>query len=235
MNILLPPNAFLFWLCFLIAASLLLLAILKAPWHQLTTDRTRQHLWFASILFLGMLWLLQAKVQGTLAFHPLLITVTAMVFGWCFSLIIGCSALIMLEFYQVAIRSVMLDWDMAWAQFDLRTIPVDFCLGVLVPASWAWCMLWLVNRWKFKNPFTYFWGVGFFGAMVGCVLMGIAALLLFAITGSYIHLDATQEHFFVFLLMTFPEGFSNGIAATVLTVLAPDLVKTYRDDWYLKN
>jgi uncharacterized membrane protein len=235
MNLLLPPGQELFWLCMCISALLLLAAIVWAPWQQLLTGRTRQHMFFASILFLAALWLLQARVQGTLAFHPLLITVVTMVFGWNFSLVIGASALVMLEVYQVAVRTVTLDWDMAWALFDLRTFPVDFCVSVLVPASWTWCMLWLVNRWKFKNPFTYFWGVGFFGAMIGCVVMGAAALLLFAVTGSYIHLDAAQEHFFVFLLMAFPEGFSNGIVATGLTVLAPELVKTYRDDWFLKN
>jgi len=34
--------------------------------------------------------------------------------------------------------------------------------------------------------------------------------------------------------MTFPEGFINGMLATALTVLAPDLVRTYRDDWFLR-
>jgi uncharacterized membrane protein len=57
---------------------------------------------------------------------------------------------------------------------------------------------------------------------------------LFALTGSEIQFAATREHFMVFLLMTFPEGFVNGIIATVMTVLYPDMVKTYRDDWYLK-
>jgi uncharacterized membrane protein len=101
--------------------------------------------------------------------------------------------------------------------------------------GWAWCVLWLVDRWKFKNPFTYFWGVGFFGAMLSCIWLGLAAMLLFAVTGSDVQFATTQEHFIVFVLMTFPEGFVNGLIATVMTVLYPDMVKTYRDDWYLKD
>lgn len=235
MNLLLSPNASLFWLSTAIGLPLLLLALRSAPWRQLIANQTLQHILFATVLSLALLWLLQVEVRATLAIHPLLITVVTMVFGWSFALLIGASALLVLEFYQLPLRSITLDWHMAVAQFDLSTLPVDFCLSVVVPASWAWCMLWLVDRWKFKNPFTYFWGVGFFGAMLSCLLIGAAALLLFALTGSEVYWLNTREHFFVFVLMMFPEGFANGLIATVMTVLYPDLVKTYRDDWYLKD
>jgi uncharacterized membrane protein len=233
MNLLLPPNSLLFWLSTLIATPVLVMAVRHGPWRQLAANQARQHALFASVLALALLWLLQVDVRGTLAIHPLLMTVVTMVFGWSLALLVGAWALLVLECYQVPLRALRMDWDMALAQFDLTTLPVDFCVGVLVPVCWAWCVLWLVDRWKFKNPFTYFWGVGFFGAMVSCLLVGAAALMLFAVTGSDIHLANTQEHFFIFLLMTFPEGFVNGLIATVMTVLYPDLVKTYRDDWYL--
>ena len=233
MNLLLAPNPLLFWLSTCIALPMLLLAIRHAPWQQVLMSQSRQHALFATILALALLWLLQVSVRDTLAIHPLLMTVTAMVFGWSLATIIGAIALVALEIYQVPLRAISLDWDVALAQFDLRTLPVDFCLSVLVPVSWAWCVLWLVDRWKFKNPFTYFWGVGFFGAMLSCIWLGVAALFLFSVTGSEIQFATTQEHFIVFVLMTFPEGFVNGLIATVMTVLYPDMVKTYRDDWYL--
>ncbi len=233
MNLLLAPNPLLFWLSAAIALPILLLAIRHAPWRQVLMSQSRQHALFATTLALALLWLLQVSVRDTLAIHPLLMTVTAMVFGWSLATIIGALALVALEIYQVPLHAISLDWDVAIAQFDLRTLPVDFCLSVVVPVSWAWCVLWLVDRWKFKNPFTYFWGVGFFGAMLSCIWLGLAAMLLFAITGSEVQLATTQEHFIVFVLMTFPEGFVNGLIATVMTVLYPDMVKTYRDDWYL--
>lgn len=235
MNLLLAPSPLLFWLSTFIALPILLSAVRHAPWQQVFANQSRQHALFATILALALLWLLQVSVRDTLAIHPLLMTVTAMVFGWSLATLIGAMALVALEIYQVPWRALRLDWDVAVAQFDLNTLPVDFCLSVAVPVGWAWCVLWLVDRWKFKNPFTYFWGVGFFGAMLSCIWLGLAALLLFGITGSEIQFETTREHFIVFMLMTFPEGFVNGLIATVMTVLYPDMVKTYRDDWYLKD
>lgn len=235
MNLLLAPSPLLFWLSTCIALPILVSAIRHAPWRQVLASQSRQHALFAAVLVLALLWLLQVSVRDTLAIHPLLMTVTAMVFGWSLATLIGAMALVALEIYQVPLRALRLDWDVSLAQFDLSTLPVDFCLSVVVPVGWAWCVIWLVDRWKFKNPFTYFWGVGFFGAMLSCIWLGLAAMLLFAITGSEIQLATTQEHFIVFVLMTFPEGFVNGLIATVMTVLYPDMVKTYRDDWYLKD
>lgn len=235
MNMLLPPEPLLFWLTLILSILLLGAAIFYAPWRQLARHQSRQHLLFASILFLSLFWLMQVSVQATLAFHPMLMTVVMMVFGWSLALLIGVAALVMLEVYQISLRSLTLDWDVAVNQFNLSTLPVDFCLSVVIPVSWAWLAVWLVNRWRFKNPFTYFLGVGFFGAMISCLWVGLGALLLFSLTGSDIALASAREHFFVFLLMTFPEGFINGALATVLTVLWPDIVKTYRDDWFLQN
>lgn len=235
MNMLLPPEPLLFWLTLILSLLLLGAAIFYAPWRPLASHQSRQHLLFATILFLSLFWLMQVSVQATLAFHPMLMTVVMMVFGWSLALLIGMAALMMLEVYQIALRSLTVDWDVAVNQFNLYTLPVDFCLGVVIPVSWAWLVVWLINRWRFKNPFTYFLGVGFFGAMISCLWVGLGALLLFSLTGSDIALASAREHFFVFLLMTFPEGFINGALATVLTVLWPDMVKTYRDDWFLQN
>lgn len=233
MNLLFAPGANLFWVSCAITAPALIAALVGAPWKQLLAKSLRQHIFFAAILCLALIWLLQVSVWGAIAIHPLMMIVTTMVFGWRFALVIGAAALVVLEFYQLALRAGRLDWDMNLAQFDLRTFPVDFILSVLVPATWACVVIGLVNRWAFKNPFTYFWGVGFFGAMVSCSLIGACAWLLFYITGSDIQLDAVREHFWVFVLLTFPEGFLNGILATVMTVFYPELVKTYRDEWYI--
>ena len=235
MNILLPPDSLLFWLSCFIALPCLLLALRHASWHLLFAQQVRQHAFFAVIFCLATLWLLQIAVKDTMAFHPLLMTVTTMIFGWSFAILIGATALIVLKIFQLAVHLANMDSAAAWAQFDLTTVPVDFCLSVAVPVGWTWCVIWFVNRWKLKNPFTYFLGVGFFGAMTSCILTDVSALVLFTISGSDIYADVAQEHFFSFLLMTFPEGFVNGTIATALTVFWPDIVKTYRDDWFLRG
>lgn len=235
MNLLFAPGATLFWTGSAITVVALLAALYFSPWKLLLADSQRQHALFASVLCLAVIWLLQVSVWSAIAIHPLMMIVTTMVFGWSFAQLIGAGALVVLEVYQIPLRAATLEWDMALAQFDLRTFPVDFVLSVWVPASWAWLMIWVVNHWKFKNPFTYFWGVGFFGAMLSSSLVGACSWLLFYVTNSEIQLEAVSEHFWIFILLTFPEGFLNGILATVMTVFYPELVKTYRDDWYTRD
>jgi uncharacterized membrane protein len=235
MNILLSPDPVLFWTSTSILLVLILIAIRYAPWKLLLAEQSRQHFLFATVLALALLWLLQIRVMNLVAFHPLLITVITMIFGWSFTLLIGALALIVLEIYQLAVRSALVNWDLALTQFNFETLPVDFCLSVAVPATWALCVIGLVNRWKFKNPFTYFWGVGFFGAMLSCFATGLTAILLFTLTSSERELFAVKENFIVFAVMTFPEGFINGSIATMLTIFWPDIMKTYRDDWFLKD
>lgn len=235
MNILLPPNSLLFWSSCLIMLTALRFALRYAPWRLLFAEQSRQHFLYGAIIVLALIWMLQIKVKAVVAFHPLLMTVVTMLFGWSLSLVIGFLSLIVLELFQFALRSAVMGPDIAWSQFILATVPVDFCLSILVPVSWALLVIGLVNRWQFKNPFTYFWGVGFFGAMISCLLTGLAAMLLFNITQSELELMTVKENFIVFFVMTFPEGFINGSVATMFTVFWPEIVKTYRDDWYQSN
>jgi len=158
MNILLSPDTVLFWTSTIIMLCLMVIAIRYAPWKLLLAEQSRQHFFFGTVLVLALLWLLQIRVMGIVAFHPLLITVVTMIFGWSFTVLIGVLALILLEIYQLVIRSAFVNWDLALAQFTIETLPVDFCLSVAVPATWALCVIGLVNRWRFKNPFTYIWG-----------------------------------------------------------------------------
>jgi uncharacterized membrane protein len=211
----------------------LLLAVRFSPWKLLLAEQKRQHFFYATIIVLAIIWTLQIRIMGVLAFHPLLVTVVTMIFGWSLALVIGLLALLVLKIIQLSYGLVLQGVDISVV--SLASIPVDFCLSVLVPVSWALFVIGVVNRWKFKNPFTYIWGVGFFGAMISCLLTGVTAIFLFAITGSEIELNSVMDNFIIFFVMTFPEGFINGSIATMFTVFYPELVKTYRDDWFLKD
>lgn len=235
MNILLSPNNLLFGMCMAIMLLTLLTAIRFAPWKLLLVEPKRQHFFFATIIVLGIIWMLQIRIMGVLAFHPLLVTVVTMIFGWSLGLVIGLLSLLVLKTIQLSYGLVSQTADFSVVQFNLASIPVDFCLSVLVPVSWALFVIGVVNRWKFKNPFTYIWGVGFFGAMISCLLTGVTAILLFFISGSKMELNSVMDNFIIFFVMTFPEGFINGSIATMFTVFYPDLMKTYRDDWFLKD
>ena len=218
-----------------IMLSMMLLAIRFAPWRLLLAEQKRQHFFFATTIVLAVIWMLQIRIMGVLAFHPLLVTVVTMIFGWSLALVIGLLALLILKVIQFSYGAASQTFDFAFLQLNFASLPVDFCLSVLVPVSWALLVIGLVNRWKFKNPFTYIWGVGFFGAMLSCLLTGLAAILLFSVSESDIELNSVMDNFIIFFVMTFPEGFINGSIATMFTVFYPELMKTYRDDWFLKD
>lgn len=235
MNLLLPPSLILLGLSLALSLPALGWALWRAPWRQLAVSNQRQHAFFAAILALGLFWLLQVEVRESLGFHPMLITVVTMIFGWHLALVIGALALVALQLYRLALWGSLDGWTQALQALEPATLPVDFVLSVLVPASWTLVVLYLVDRWRFKNPFTYFLGVGFFGAMLSCLWLGVAAFALFYVSGSEAPLAVLREHGLLFVLMMFPEGFCNGALATVFTILWPDMVKTYRDEWYLGN
>lgn len=235
MNFLLPPNTTLLWLSLLLCVPALLLAVCYAPWRLLLAAPARQHLVMASCLGLSLVWLFGVTVKNTIIFHPILMTVTTMVLGWSLAQIAGLAALILLLLFQTALRSAWVGVDMAYSQLHISTIPLDYCLNVLVPATWTWAVIGVVNRWQFKNPFTYFLGVGFFGAMLGCVWIDLAAVAMCYWAGSAAHWVIVKDHFGLFLLMTFPEGFINGTIATAFTVFMPDLVKTYQESWFVQG
>jgi len=235
MNFLLPPNTTLLWLSLALSLPALATAIYYAPWRLLLASQARQHLFLASTLGLSLVWLFGVSVKNAIVFHPILITVTTMVLGWSLTQIAGLAALILLMVFQTAVRSALVGWDLAYSQVHTTTLALDFCLNVLVPASWTWCVIAIVNLWQFKNPFTYFLGVGFFGAMLGCLWVDLAALAMCYWAGSTAHWVIIKDHFWVFLLMTFPEGFINGTIATAFTVFLPDLVKTYKESWFVQE
>ncbi|MFO1368537.1 MAG: hypothetical protein U1F46_06025 [Marinagarivorans sp.] len=235
MNFLLPPNSALFWISLVFAVPAVLAAAASAPWRLLLAAPARQHLFLASSLGLSLVWLFGVTVKNAIVFHPILMTATTMVLGWSLAQMAGLVALILLLSFQTALRSAWVGWDLAYSQLHLTTVPLDYCLNVLVPATWTWIVIGIVNRWHFKNPFTYFLGVGFFGAMVGCLWIDLAALALCYWAGSTAHWVILKDHFWLFLLMTFPEGFINGTLATAFTVFMPDLVKTYQESWFVQS
>lgn len=162
-------------------------------------------------------------MREVLAFHPMLITVTVMLFGLRLALVAGavaviCQHLLMQVFQQQGLWS---------------TMPVEYLLQVIIPAGWASLVIGFINRLRFKNPFTYFLGVGFFGAGLSVQIVMICAEGLFWVTNAQHYLEVLNDNYLITLLLMFPEGFINGMLATMLTVLHPDLLRTYRDDWFL--
>ena len=225
MNLLTPPPLSLLVLSTALSLPLLALALWRAPWRELAAVPIRQHAFYLCCTGLPVFWLMQVEVRELLAFHPLLISLVTMLFGLRLALVCGALATAGQHLLLYLIGDIPL-----WA-----TLPTDYLLQVAGPALCTRAVIVLINYLPVKNPFTYFLGVGFFGAGLSIQAMSTIALLLFWLSGSDVMLKVLLEHYLVTLLLMFPEGFANGTLATLLTVLHPDLLRTYRDDWFTRD
>lgn len=218
MFILVSTQTALIWLPSIISLAVLLWAAITAPWRQLFAKSIRQHLFSSAIIALGLFWSwIGVNVNDIYKIHPLLITSVVFIFGFRFSLLIGAGALIIVH------SLVMPFW---------MTIGYHYLVNVLVPALLAAGVLLAIARMHIQNLFLYTLGGSFFGSMLTALTMGCTSILILWLIDSTLFLPV-WDNAYIFALLMFPEGFSNGAIISSLTVLRPDLVKTYDDDFYL--
>ena len=211
------PDLFLYFSIFLSSATLLF-ALLTAPWKALLKVQQRQHLFFAAIIVLVILWSIKITWVKGFFLHPMGITAVTIIFGWRLAIILG--ALVILAFELLHYRS----WD---------TMPVDFIFTVIVPATITYAMVHLIHSWRSRNLFLFLLGAGFIGAMLGFLTdLGIIVLLA-AMLDQQLFLSRLAHEFPIVIMLLNVEGFLNGAVVTALSVFAPHLVKSFDDVKYL--
>ncbi|WP_439133862.1 hypothetical protein [Pseudomaricurvus sp.] len=214
-------NSSLFWLpAVVVSVVALIWAALAAPWRQLMSESYRQHAFWAVIVGLGLFWQLEVNILQVMALHPLLMMSVVMVFGCALGLWVGGLALMVGQLFNPE----------PWSMLGLQ-----FCLDVLVPGLAAALVLKVIDRLPFRNLFVYMLGGGFLGGMFTVQCMAVSSWLYVWLLGPEPLLVIVSDHYYLTLLMMFPEGFMNGAIMSTLTVLAPDLVKTYDDHRYLDD
>ncbi|GAA6153118.1 energy-coupling factor ABC transporter permease [Pseudoteredinibacter isoporae] len=221
MFLLIPPEQnSIYWSLCLVAALIVFVAALKAPWGQLAALNQRQHAWYGATLGLAFFWLLQVNVLDVLAFHPLAVTTLTLVFGWHLAVVAGAFALL--------INAVLL--GRLGVQF-----PVELLLNVIVPATVSAGFIWGLERMRVRNVFIFMLGGGFVGAMLSLLAVLCCSALLFYILQADAQWAMLAQYAHLYALMLFPEGFINGAMTSVLIVFYPHLVRTYDDDSYLDS
>ncbi|NIB41301.1 hypothetical protein HBA55_16990 [Pseudomaricurvus alkylphenolicus] len=196
----------------------LLVAVVKAPWAQWRSRPERQHALFAAVLGLALFWQLKVSISGLLALHPLVMMTVVMVFGPSLGMITGALALGLATLLAGA----------PWLPLGPQML-----LTVVVPALAAQGVLKVVERVPGRNLFVYMLGGGFLGAMVTVQAMALATWCYVRVLGPAPLLVDVASHYYLTLLMMFPEGFINGALVSMLTVFRPELVRTYDDHHYL--
>jgi len=208
------------WLACLMSTVTVLLALVRAPWQLVKSNQERQHALFAAIVILALFWQLQLEVRGTLLLHPIAMNVVVMVFGSALALIVGMGALLLGHLFN----------DQSWT-----LLPFEYLTMVMVPVAVVSALLKLINRIPQANMFFYLFGAAFFGAVPTLLCVGAVSWLYLQIFAE-VHLQQLfAEYSYLLLLMMFPEGFINCSVATVVTVLRPDLVRTFDDHRYLDD
>lgn len=214
-----PILASSFWLpAVMMAVVALVVAAVVAPWRQLFAHPYRQHAFWAAIVGLSLLWQLKVNVLNVMGLHPLLMMSVVMIFGGALALWVGALALLV---------------GLVFHAQPLPMVAVQFCLSVLAPTLVALLVLRIIDRLQIKNLFLYMLGGGFIGAMASVQAMAAASWLYVWLLGPEPLQLIFADHYYLTLMLMFPEGFINGALISTVTVLAPDLVKTYDDHRYL--
>jgi uncharacterized membrane protein len=216
--ILVSIQPLLVWLPCLLSLCVLCWAILTAPWRFLFSETIRQHLFFAASLILGLFWAaLSVDVNQLYSVHPLVLTASVFIFGLRFSLVMGGLALVIAHWISLPF------WE---------NIGYHYLVNVLTPATISVFILYFIDKLRIQNLFVYILGGGFFGSMLTVILTGVVVLISLWASGSSLQFPV-YDNIYLFAMLTFPEGFINGAIITALTIVRPDLVKTYDDKFYL--
>jgi len=219
MNLLQPVPTALFWLSTVLAAFFFFWAVATASWRKLLSVNIRQHLWYGAIASLGVGWaVVGVTVHDTMRLHPMLVTSITLVFGFRLAVISSALAL--------AITALL-------NQLLWQALPYVWLVSVVAPALITYLLLRLVSMTRVQNLFLYTLGVGFFGGVLTPTMITIATGISLWLFEANVF-KVFWGNAYLLMLFTFPEGFLNGMIVSALAIMAPSLVKTYDDDFYLR-
>jgi len=216
-----PPSllpADLFFLAHLVWFVVLVQAVLRAPWRAFFSSRLL-NVFLGSTVALMLLWNFNVSVTPGLGFHFLGVTVFTLMFGWSLG-IIGAS----LASLGAALQTGTL------ASLSLNAL----VFGVL-PVSLSYGISYLVQRYLPHHVFIYIFLSAFLGAILAAALTVFSAVGLLVMTEAYPYARIAAEYLPFLPLYLFPEGFLNGMLATVFVGLRPQWLKTFDDESYLNR
>lgn len=204
----------------LVSLGCLVTALRFAPWRALKQKSERQHAFFAAWVSLILMMHLQIHWVEGISLHFLVMTSVVVIFGWALSLILGAGAHLLL---------------MIWHGEYSLVIGVNYFLSVVIPASVAYWVFRQIVAMKSKNLFWFLLGGGFFGAILTLLISLGMLLLMMVINLQWETLSALMDRALIVVLLSYAEGFLNGMIVTAVTVFFPQIVKTFDEKKYLDS
>lgn len=210
-----PTSQVIGWALYL---PLLLWAIWRAPWLELFSDQRRQHLVFATVFVLCVLWLVRRDFASGLSYHIIGMTAVTLLLDWPLAILAG---------FVAQLGMLLL------GRQDLAALGVNGVLMVLIPVLVTELCALRVERAQPRNLFVYIFFSGFFPAALAvllCILVGLGVLWV----DGLFPMPPWLGDFVGYLWMViFPEAFINGMIVTALVVFYPDWLETFNRTRYL--
>lgn len=201
-----------------LAGLVLLAAIGVAPWRALLAVPARQHVFFAVVLSLSLLWFIAFHPTADSTLHYLGMTTATAILGWALASLAGALALLLLVLVGRA---------------GLEVLPLTWLLTVVVPGAAVAGLLWLLERSRIRNLFVFLLGIGFGGGMVAALALVLATLATLLLAGQQTLAMAALGHIALLPLFLFSEGFINGAAVSTITVYFPQAVRGFNEERFL--
>jgi uncharacterized membrane protein len=213
--VLTPQTMILGWLLYV---PLLVWAVWPASWIELFTDSRRQHVLFATVFALFLLWLVRRDFDTGVSYHFIGMTAVTLLLDWPLAIIGGLVA-------QLGL--------LALGRQDLAVLGVNGLLFIGLPVLVTEACAILVERAQPKSPFVYIFCSGFLAAALASLLCLVLALAVLWFDGIF-EMPIFLEDFIGYLwLIIFPEAFINGMIISALVVFSPHLLETFNRTRYL--
>jgi len=212
----LTPQTMMFgWLLYL---PILVWAVWRASWIELFTDSRRQHVLFATVFALFLLWLVRRDFDTGVAYHFIGMTAVTLLLDWPLAMVGGLVA-------QLGL--------LALGRQDLAALGVNGLLFIALPVVITEACAVLVERAQPKSPFVYIFCSGFLAAALASLLCLLLALAVLWYDGIF-EMPIFLEDFIGYLwLIIFPEAFINGMIISALVVFSPQWLETFNRTRYL--
>ena len=192
----------------------------QVVWPKMEQEKPFQHLVFATLFLLSILWTAKAGVKEGLQIHFLAVTTLTLMYGWRMAFLM-CIPVMVVNY---------LIYDI-----PLPTLPSALILSALVPILISHLIFLLSYQYLPRNIFVFIFAAGFFnGALTGSLHLLINAF--YYLTAGDYDWQTIQHNYFVFVpLLAFPEGLLNGMSLAMLTVFKPEWLRVFSDRDYIYN
>lgn len=202
----------------LIALGLLWYYFPRELLPKLRAEPDYQHLVFASIVALSVLWSVQAGIKDGLNLHFLLITTLVLCHGWRIAIwICLLPTLLLIGFGKLP-----------WQDTGLYALS-----SYILPGLFSYLFFLASYRYLSRHLFVYIFVAGFLAAALTIVVHISLTALWFGLEGRYSWNEIIDNYWLLALLIWFPEALLNGSAVTLMAIYRPHWLRTFYDREYL--